>query len=172
MASDCRARRRNFAGGWRLKQLARDCLLTTQSETREYLRPCTSRNQQFGRFSSISADVSCKLTTRDWRPTDQVQEISILLDCFRIARHPPEIGVKTPMGDSKFPATGLLASSKCLRPSHPARAAPAFLVCLAWTAITCDCLRRPAGTGIAVYFETRAARWALVPNSSAQKSQW
>jgi hypothetical protein len=63
MASDCRARRRNFAGGWRLKRLARDCLLTTQSETREYLRRCTSRDQQSGRFSSISADASCKLTT-------------------------------------------------------------------------------------------------------------
>src|ERR1700674_2340824 len=30
-----------------LKRLARDCLLTTQSETREYLRRSTSRNQQF-----------------------------------------------------------------------------------------------------------------------------
>ena len=30
-------------------------------------------------------------------------------------------------GRLQLPATGLLASSKCLRPSHPARAAPAFL---------------------------------------------
>src|ERR1700694_2477373 len=91
MASDCRARRRNFAGGWRLKRLARDCLLTTQSETREYLRRCTSGNQQFGRFSRISADASCKLKNRKWRPTDHEQEISILLDCFRFATDPGTI---------------------------------------------------------------------------------
>ncbi len=76
------------------------------------------------------------------------------------------------MGDSNFPppdfwhlqnASGLVTQLE--RHLHSS-------VCLAWTAITCDCLRRPAGTGIAVYFEMRAARWAPVPNSSAQKSQW
>ena len=76
------------------------------------------------------------------------------------------------MGDSNFPppdfwhlqnASGLVTQLEWHQHSS---------VCLAWTAITCDCLRRPAGTGIAVYFEMRAARRAPVPNSSAQKSQW